>query len=309
MRNLYYLLSAYLLLLCSTVSFADEATLAFKQAGNESYTFDTGILRGTLRQEGRSIGLLSLEHIPSGSRLDGNDYGVFSHYRVFTANKRYGDGAWYLPSTSRLNPDGSVEISWPASEECPFELKALYRLSAPDTLDLITSVTAHSDLKAFESFLASYFTEAFPASSVYALGDGKDAPSFQTTEQEQGHWQAFPRDREAVALIQDGRWKIEPNPVDWVIRGDATRPLALRRNPQTGVCAVVMARPEDCFAVMTPYAAEGHRSLYLSLFGRDIKAGETATARARLVVRPLSNDEEAIDLYKAYLAKEADPGK
>jgi hypothetical protein len=69
-----------------------------------------------------------------------------------------------------------VEISWPASEECPFELKALYRLSAPDTLDLITSVTAHSDLKAFESFLASYFTEAFPASSVYALGDGKDAP-------------------------------------------------------------------------------------------------------------------------------------
>ncbi len=53
--------------------------------------------------------------------------------------------------------------------------------------------------------------------------------------------------------------------------------------------------------MMTPYAAEGHRSLYLSLFGRDIKAGETAAARARLVVRPLSNDEEAVSLYEAYI--------
>lgn len=303
MNNRYHLVAVCLLLLCLTVSFAEEAPLAFKQAGNDSYTFDTGILRGTLRNEGRSIGLLSLEHIPSGSRLDGNDYGIFSHYRVFTANKRYGD-AWYLPSTSRLNPDGSVEVSWPASEERPFELKALYRLTAPDTLDLTTSVTAHSDLKAFESFLASYFTEAFPASFVYALGDEKDTPSFQTTALEQGHWQAFPRDREAVALIQDGRWKIEPNPVDWVIRGDAPRPLALRRNPQTGVCAVAMARPASCFAVMTPYAAEGHRSLYLSLFGRDIKAGETASAGARLVVRPLSKDEEAVRLYEAYIKEE-----
>jgi hypothetical protein len=61
-----------------------------------------------------------------------------------------------------------------------------------------------------------------------------------------------------------------------------------------------MAPPEDCFAVMTPYAGEGHRSLYLSLFGKDIQPGETALARARLVVRPLNKNEEAIALYAAY---------
>lgn len=306
MRKIIHLLAVGMFLGFSQAAFPETGKLAFEQADNGSYTFDTGILRGILRSEGRSIGLLSLEHIPSGSRLDGNNYGIFSHYRVFTANKRYGHGAWDWPSTSQLLPDGSVEVSWPATEDRPFELKARYQLTAPDTLDLTTSVTAHTDLQRFESFLASYFTEAFPASSVYAGDEDNDTPAFRATELDKGHWQAFPRDRNVVDIIQDGRWKIEPNPVDWAIRGNAAHPLALRRNPQTSVCAVVMARPEDCFAVMTPYAGEGHRSLYLSLFGQDIKTGETAAARARLVVRPLSKDEEAVNLYEAYI-KEAQP--
>jgi hypothetical protein len=62
-----------------------------------------------------------------------------------------------------------------------------------------------------------------------------------------------------------------------------------------------MAPPEDCFAVLTPYGEEGHRSLYLSLFGRDLKPGETARARARLVVRNGLADRDAITIYDAYL--------
>ena len=117
-----------------------------------------------------------------------------------------------------------MEVSWPASEERPFELKALYRLTAPDTLDLTTSVTAHSDLKAFESFLASYFTEAFPASFVYALGDEKDTPSLQTTALEQGHWQAFPRDREKTEAAAAGL----PGSVE-IFDLDVTRPEEVER--------------------------------------------------------------------------------
>ena len=275
--------------------------LAFEPAGDEAYAFDTGALRGTLRSEGRSIGLLSLEHIPTGTRLDGNRYGLFSHYRVFTANKRYGNGAWDWPSTSKRPTDGAIEVHWPAAEDRAFDMGAVYRWIAPDTLDLTTFVTAHADLTAFESFLASYFMEGFHASTVYAKGDQEGRPAFETTGRDFGHWQAFPRDRQAVAPIQDGRWRHGPSPVEWTIRQDLAAPLAIRRNQENGVCAILMAPPKDCFAVMTPYEGEDHRSIYLSLFGRDVKAGETATARARLVVRPLSKDEEAVALYKSYL--------
>jgi len=52
--------------------------------------------------------------------------------------------------------------------------------------------------------------------------------------------------------------------------------------------------------VSMPFGAEGHRSLYLSLFGRDLKSGETATARTRLVIRRGLTDDQAVALYKSY---------
>lgn len=287
----------------TVIAQAESPSLAFQDAGNGAYTFNTGVLKGTLRSDGRSIGLLSVEHISTGTHLEGNNYGLFSHYRVFTAGKRYGHGAWEWPSTAKLLPDGAVEVHWPAAEDRPFEMGAVYRWAAPDTLDLTTSVTAREDLKAFESFLASYFAGAFPASTVYAKAGPEKGPLFQTTGQDAGVWQAFPRDRRAVEIIQDGRWKIEPNPVEWVIRDELAAPLGVRRNKDNGLCAILMARPEDCFSVMTPHAGEGHGSLYLELFGRDVKAGETATAQARLVVRILTKDDEAVELYTSFLEK------
>ena len=283
---------------------AEAAELAFTPAGDESYTFDTGTLRGTLRAEGRSVGLLSFEHIPTETRLEGNQYGIFSHYRVFSANKRYDEhGAWAWPSTSERLPDGSVKVHWPAAEGWPFALAARYRWAAPDTLDLETSVTAHADLAGFESFLASYFSEGFPASTVCVKDGPEGRPFFQTTPQDQGDWQAFPRGAQAVALIQDGRWRYAPSPVEWAIRDELFAPLGIRRNRENGLCAVLMAPREDCYAVMTPHEGNTHYSLYLCLLGRGVKTGETATARARLVVRPLSEDAEAVALYNAYIEK------
>jgi hypothetical protein len=42
-----------------------------------------------------------------------------SHYRVFTANKRYGDGAWYWPSTSRLCPAVRWRCAGPPKRAAP----------------------------------------------------------------------------------------------------------------------------------------------------------------------------------------------
>jgi hypothetical protein len=81
--------------------------------------------------------------------------------------------------------------------------------------------------------------------------------------------------------------------------------LAMRRDPARGVVALVMAPPEDCFAVLSPHGAEGHRSLYLSLIGRDVKAGGRAAARARLVVGKGITDAGAVERYDAYLNEAA----
>ena len=275
------------------------SSLAFVSSGKEQYSFDTGLLSGTLRRGGKSRGLSALRHAPSRARLDGGS-GIFGHYRVFTTNKRYGPAAWGWPSTSKLTPDGAVEVHWPEAKDRPFEMTALYRWSSPETLDLTTTVKAVNDLSKFESFVASYFTRSFPESSVYAAKTG-GKPSFQTTEKSAGIWQAFPRDKKVVPIIEDGRWKQPPHPVKWVIRDNLAAPLGIRRGKGGAPTAILMAPAEDCFALSTPYAGEGHRSLYLSLFGRDVKAGETATARCRLVIAKSPTEPQIVELYKKYL--------
>jgi hypothetical protein len=275
-----------------------NAQLSFKAIGNE-FTFDTGVIRGKLRTGGKANGLSSVFHVPSGLRLDAS-LGLFSHYRVFTAGKRYGTAAWDWPAESKLNANGSVETRWAATPARPFELRATYRWAAPDTLDLQTEVDPKADLPGFEVFLASYFTAGFTNALVYAdLG----RPSFTPVLPEFGAWQAFPKDEAASGLIKDGRWKLEPNPVDWTIRPHLAAPLAVRRAPGAQLCGIVMALPGDCFAVCTPHQFEAHYSTYLSLFGQDLKPGAVKVARTRLVIAQGLTDDKVINAYKTFATK------
>jgi hypothetical protein len=262
------------------------------------YTFDTGILRGTLRQNGKSVGLSPVVHIPTGTRLD-SSLGIMSHYRVFTANHRYGPAAWDWPGTAALLPDGAVRVTWPHAADRPFEMAGLYRWKDPQTLDVETTVTAREDLSGFEVFLASYFAETFPSPFVYVREHDKLA--FLLADRSYGDWQMFPRDAQAVPLIHDGRWKIEPHPVDWAIMPRLAAPLCLRRNTAHGLTAILMSPPTDCFAISTPYEGEIHYSVYLSLFGRDLKAGQTAAARTRLIFTTAIPNEQILALYESYL--------
>jgi hypothetical protein len=272
--------------------------LAFSPFGTNEFAFDTGVLKGKLRAGGKSRGLSSLVHLPTGATLD-SSMGLFGHYRVFSANKRYGTAAWDWPSDASLRPDGSVEVRWPSAEDRPFELRAVYRWAAPNILDLETSVLAKTNLAKFESFLASYFAEGFTNSCVYVQSTGQQW--LKAADRSAGIWQAFPRDDEAASIIQDGRWKFLPSPVDWAIGPSLAKPLGLRRCPANDLRALLMSPPQDCFAVLTPFESEPHRSMYLSLFGKDLKAGETARARARLVIGTDLAGEAIDQLYQDYM--------
>jgi hypothetical protein len=282
------------------------ANLAFA-AADKAFRFDTGVLKGTLREGGRSLGLKPVLEAASGTPLAGA-FGLFSPYRLLTSDARFGTAAWDWASEALVLGDGAVEVRWAPDAERPLAITAVYRWAAPNTLDFAATVKPQKDLARFELFLASYF-DGFPASFAYVRenpqADGK--PGFMEARKASGDWQAFPRDDAAPQIITDGRWKREPNPVEWKIMPRLAAPLAVRRDAKTGLAAVLMAPASDCFAVMMPYGEEGHRSVYLSLFGRDLKAGEDATARARLVIGRDITDAQAVALWGDYVRGLARP--
>lgn len=118
-----------------------------------------------------------------------------------------------------------------------------------------------------------------------------------------GHWQVSARDAAAVALIRDGRWKAKPSPVDWAVLPPLAAPIALRRDRQTDLATGMMAPKADCFAAFMPFAGETHYSLYLSLFGHDVHAGEQDHASARLLVGAGLSDADVVQHYRHYEIK------
>jgi len=271
---------------------AGAAAPAFVPAG-PAFRFDTGALRGTLRAQGQSLGLTELMDAATGVPL-ARSMGCCAHYRLLSADARYGTAAWDWASTARLLPDGSVEAHWSADAAHPFTMRAVYRWASSNALDVTTTVVADKALRQFEVFFASYF-EGFPA--VY----GYTQAGFVAVQKSMGDWLAFPRDAAVAALLADGRWQRPPNPVTFKPVATYAAALGLRRDASSGLAALVMAPTNDCFAVLMPHSGEAHRSLYLSLLGRDLNAGEQATARARLVIGRHLTDEQAVEIYRAYL--------
>jgi hypothetical protein len=255
-----------------------------------------------------------LIHVPSGLEVTYGDghAGLLSHYRVFSADARYGHAARDWPSVPKLRPDGALEVFFPPGDEHPLEMTAVYRWSGPDTLDLDTRVKPLRPMPRFEVFLSNYFAEGFVVSVYlkpprFARGAKPSLVPIGFHPLLADNYLMFPRYREAIQIIFDGRWDRPPSPVQWCITRYLAAPLGIRRHEQTGVAAVMMTPPEDCFAVATPYdrtppdRVAGHRSLYFSLFGQDLAKGEMARARSRLVVRQGLEDEQAIELYREYL--------
>lgn len=277
----------------------DEANKLAFAAADKGFRFDTGVLRGMLRLNGQSAGLMSVVDCASGMSVS-KSMGLFSHYRLLDSGARYGTSAWDRASGAKLLPGGAVEILWTADAAHPFDMTAVYRWAAPDTLDVTTRVTARADLRRFEVFLASYF-DGFPLTFVYAKDAAGGNPAFIGAPKSAAVWHIFPRDDDAVKIVGDGRWKRPPNPVEWTIRPLMAAPLAIRRDPAREFTAVMMARSEDCFAIAAPHDEEDHRSVYLSLFGRDFKTGESAAAPARLVIRRTISNDKAVALHARFV--------
>jgi hypothetical protein len=294
-------------LLSAASALAEPPGLAFRPAGAGLYDFDTGLFRGRLKVDGKYQGIYPVVDADSKIELV-HPPGIFSFYRVFERSKRHGECARDWPTQPKLLPDGAVEVRWPPAADHPVEIVGVYRWKTPDTLDLEIAVTPQRDMPRFELFLSSYLTKTFLA-SVYLKPDGQGLPRFVPVNpkpQSTGGYVMFPRDDGAVRMIQDGRWKLGSNPVDWAIERWLAAPIILRRDASHGLTAVMMSPPGDCFAISSPWNPAtidggGYRSIYLSLFGRDLKGGQTAHARCRLLIAHELTDQQAVERYEEYV--------
>jgi hypothetical protein len=274
------------------IALAGRSEPAFQQDG-QAFRFDTGCLRGALRSQGRSLGIGPVTDTASGVTVAGT-LALLGPYRLLDAERRYLPDAREWPSEARLRPDGGVDVRWAADARHPFDLEIAYRWASTNALDAIVAVTAHQPLRRFEVFMASYF-QGFP--EVYGYAGG----GLRKVEKELGDWLAFPRDAEAEAILADGRWQRPPHPVTFKPVARYAGALGVRRDPASGLAALVMAPPAACCAVLMPYGEDGHRSIYHSLFGRDFQAGERAAARMRLVISKNVSDQQITDVYRDFL--------
>lgn len=304
---------ALLFLVSVSAAAAAEPGLTFQSQGNGIYAFHTGTLSGRLRLDGKNQGIEELIYVPSGQEVTYGErkLSVMSHYRVFTTGVRHGDAARDWPTECKVLPDGAVEAVFKPEGSYPFTLSAVFRLASADAIDVETIVTAKEDLPRFEVFLSNYFGAGYDV-SVYVVeslrAPGK--PVFLRGDHNPlvaGNYLLFPRDRQSVLTVFDGRWEQPPSPVEWCITRYLAAPIGVRRHKETGLTAVVMATPEDCFAVATPYNQDppdgvaNHRSLYLSLFGKDLAKGDTVRAKSRLQILASPTDEAIENCYAAYI--------
>ena len=117
--------------IAATAMGAEPATSGFRPAEEEGYVaFDTGLLRGKVRLDGKRQGISSMIYTPTETEL-ARSVGLLSYYRVFSAGKRYGDAARDWPLEAKLLEDGPLEVTFRPTEEHPLEITGTFRWRGP----------------------------------------------------------------------------------------------------------------------------------------------------------------------------------
>ncbi len=298
-------------------SASEPTSPVFVESEPGHFSFDTGVVRGRMRADGKNQGIIELVDRSTGTNLV-HGVGAMSLYRVFSDGKRYGDAARNWPATGRVAKNGAVEIDYPATADRPLRLRVAFHWTSADALDVTIQLTPGEPLKDVEVFLSSYFVPTMRAFAYVAPNQFESGPATLMAADVNplidGTYLMFPRDRRAVQLIYDGRWELPPHPVRWSITRMMAAPLTVRRDESSGSVVAMMSRSEDCFATAMPYNKDppdgpsSHASLYHSLFGQDVERGETLTSTSRLVILNGATDEQIIARYSKFLS-ETDAGK
>jgi hypothetical protein len=304
--------------------------------GLEAYRIQTSKLHGafvagdqTHAIKGCRHGLRGLVFLPTGRDLHPTDGmleqtsrrrvdGLLNLFRVYSGPAHYGALRGEAAQVRRL-ADGA-ELTWPASEKRPVEIRAVWRVTGPAQIDLSLVAVPGEPLEDFEILLANYVALDM-VKGVYVKGQAGPELFRVRPSAEYGNPENYPffplgvdarrQQRQSGRFSAGSIWK------PWkshVTARDAALPIAFAEDGKTQV--VLLGEPESVSAVcVTPTPSkpppegwngtELHSALYFSLFCRDVAAGERLTARARLVVieQPEDSLEVHRELYEAFIAE------
>jgi hypothetical protein len=283
-------------------------------AANDIWTLETEELTGTLQPQGQRHGLKTLVHRPTGIDVVHPDYDVLNLFLLFATNRCMGQ-ARTLERTVE-GGDGALTVHWPATDEHNAELTAVYRLVEPNMVDLSVTVCSNWPYPAYEVFLSNYFPPEFQP-WVYLQPcpyvDPPDQPQWvapQVSDVFAGTGLVWPRDFNCSPRSVDGRWTGIWALYQWNPQRFYELPLMMQVHPDGELAAVMMSRPEHCYAVVSGYNSgnmddpfKSQNPLYFSLFGDDLAPGDERTARVRLAVIELDDEmKRPLELYKSFAA-------
>ncbi len=276
------------------------------------WNFETEELTGVLQPYGERHGVKTLVHKPTGIDVVHPEYDALNLFLLFSTNLCMGT-AREKERTVETQEDG-VLVHWPPTDEHKAELTARYQFREPNIIDLTVTVRSEWVYPAYEVFLSNYFDPAMRP-YVYVEGspysDPPDQPEWiapVVNDVFLGTGLVFPRDQHATQLPVDGRWNRIWALYQWNPQRYYALPLMFQTDSDRRVAAVLMSRPEECFAVVSGYDSDNfgdpfkdQNPLYLSLFGHDLVPGDQRTAHARLVVTDLDEAmSQPLALYEDF---------
>lgn len=275
----------------------------------------SGILNCDINMEhGKSHHFSNVIHKPSGLKIspDGDSMagtGMLNFFRVLI------EGG-YLTELRVEEPlleptEDGIIFTWMPTIRRQAKVKVKFTFRQPNIIDMDMWVETLTNYPGFEILLSAYMAPGFE-SGVYVAKE-----EFGAIESEQirlvdqpmihGIWPFFPRDEAGANLLTDGRH--QKGRWFWRMAIGRRYAMPLAFFSKNKVDAILMGRPEDIYAVGATYKGDaendgvaGHRSLYLSLFGENLKAGEGRHTQMRMIIDDFASDaEKHKELYRSFL--------
>lgn len=278
--------------------------------------FEVEQMTGQVQIDGAQHGVRSLKSRRTGyewieSRLWGLHF-----YRLLARNEWLGQGD-ELPMRGQVE-DHHPTITWPAGPQCKLQTVARYVVVPPTAIDVELTFRFEASYADYEAFWSNYFPpgnqpHAFPV-KPYGKAGAADAQMVPLVEAPlyKGCYLAFPRDVRAASLYCDGRWeKGKHSPVLWARTRYLGLPMVVFARPGGDEACVFMADPRTCFGLGTVYRSDdprdsvaNHHSVYASLIGHDVRAGDIVRARLSLaVIRWTGKEDEPRAEYARFLER------
>lgn len=283
----------------------------------DSFDFETKLIRGTIRLDGAYHGVTRLVDKRTGRQVIDSRYSALNLFKLMSVNQAM-DQPRHMERTTTVAPHW-VEVKWAATESHKAEITARYEVTRPNAVDVTVTVRSQGAYRGYELFMSSYFDKVLRP-HVYLWSRGRQERELvlpTVSDVFRGTVLVFPRDAHAARRCVDGRWERNERGTPTVqmcpVRHYA-HCMAFMADPGKGLGVVLMSRPRDCYAISTRYHAENdadrlttYSAFDLSLFGDDLLPQDERTVRVRLAVTELDDDlSQPLKLYQAFIAEMSD---